>query len=499
MTIFFPTALRRISLRLSVALSAFALLTACNQAPETPTAATTAGTAGTPAAPGASAAQPASQDTRPVLYYYDPMKPDVHFEHPGKSPFMDMELMPKYADPQSGSGATGPATTSSVGSNKSTGQPANADQPSDSSGKRVLYYYDPMKPDVHFERPGKSPFMDMELVPKYAEDQKPGGVAVNAAVIQSLGIRTAYPVRRSVRPSVRVPARVVADARGQARLQSRVSGWVERLNVRAAGQSVAAGAIVAEIYSPELVQAEEELLLGVETAGPAAERLRRLGIADVDIQSIRRTGKAARRLPLRAPVSGVVTELGVREGASVSPDTLIVDLSARDAVWVEAQLFPTQHVSLGESLSARFTLPGLPEREWRSDAGRVVPVADPMTQTLAVRFPLSNRDDLPLGTILDAELEGAARPDVLLVPASAVIRTAQGDRVLVESGQDRFRAVPVQIGQRYGQQLEIISGLTTTDAVVISGQFLLDAEANLDAGLSQMGADDSATMTGAAP
>ena len=131
-----------------------------------------------------------------------------------------------------------------------------------------------MRPEVHFDKPGKSPFMDMELVPKYAEPEvaaangHAGGVAVNAAIVQSLGIRTASPTRGDVRPSVRVPARVVADARGQARLQSRVSGWVERLMVRSVGQSVSAGSVVAEIYSPELVQAQEELLLGAETAGP---------------------------------------------------------------------------------------------------------------------------------------------------------------------------------------------------------------------------------------
>jgi Cu(I)/Ag(I) efflux system membrane fusion protein len=479
MITFSSTASRRIRARLPAAFSTLLLLTACSKTPEAP-AATTATAVATPAPPPAAADRPADKDGRTVLYYYDPMKPEAHFDHPGKSPFMDMDLMPKYAEPA-------PDAT--------TAPPA----PASSDGRRVLYYYDPMKPDVHFDHPGKSPFMEMELVPKYAEETPSPGVAVNADILQSLGIRTAHPVRQDVRPSVRVPARVVADASGQARLQSRVSGWIERLHVRAPGQSIVAGAIVAEIYSPELVQAQEELLLGVDTAGPAAERLRRLGIADGDIQAIKRSGHAARRLPLRAPVSGVVTELGVREGASVSPDTLIMDVSARNAVWIEAQLFPAQQVGLGASLSARFTLPGVANREWRSSAGQVVPVADPMTQTLAVRFPISNRDDLPLGAVLDAEIEGSARSNVLLVPVEAVIRTTQGDRVMVEREANRFAAVPVRLGQRYGQQLEILEGLTETDAVVTSGQFLLDAEANLQSGLSQMDANAVTTTTGAAP
>ena len=370
-------------------------------------------------------------------------------------------------------------------------QVAPASKPA-SNEPRVLYYYDPMRPEVHFDKGGPSPFMDMQLVPKMAEASQSTGVSVDAAVIQSLGIRTATAQRRSVRPQVRVPARVVADARGQARLQSRVSGWIEKLHVRAIGQSVQAGSVVAEIYSPELVQAQEELLLSAETAAAATERLRRLGISDGDIQAVRRAGKASRRLPLRSPASGVVTELGVREGSSVSADTLIIDLSARSAVWIEAQLFPAQKLQLGSGYSARFTLPGVPDKEWRATTGSVVPVADAVTQTLAVRFPISDAQDLPIGTVLDAEIEGETRTDVLLLPASAVIRTAQGDRVLVVHDKRHFVPTPVHIGARYGQELEILDGVSMTDQVVISGQFLLDAEASLVSGMDQM--DDAKAM-----
>lgn len=371
-----------------------------------------------------------------------------------------------------------------------------AEKPAIQDGGKVLYYYDPMRPDVHFGQPGRSPFMEMDLVPKYAETTASGGVTVDSAVVQNLGIRTAAPVRRDVRPSVRVPARVVADARGQARLQARVNGWIERLAVRAVGQPVSAGSVIAEIYSPELVQAQEELLLGADSAGPATERLRRFGIADGDIQAIRRAGKASRRLPLRSPVSGVVTELGVREGSSVTPETVIADFSASRAVWIEAQLFPAQRLSLGRTMAARFTLPGVSGREWRADSGSVVPVADAMTQTLAVRFPIDNADDLPLGTVLDAEIEGTPRSGVLLVPASAVIRTAQGDRVLVAQGKNRFLPTTVALGQRYGEEVEIVDGLAAGDRIVTSGQFLLDAEANLSAGLTQM---DTAGAAGTTP
>ena len=448
-------------------------LIACNRAAPVPDATT----------PTPSAAEETPATSADAVYIC-PMHPHIQQHGPGTCPICGMTLDKKVI-------ATPPAEASPPSEQKgaTTGSAA-------SENRRVLYYYDPMRPEVHFDQPGQSPFMDMALVPKYVEaDNASAGIAVSAAVVQSLGIRTATPQRRDVSTSVRVPARVVADARGQARLQARVQGWIERLMVRAVGQPVAVGSVIAEIYSPELVQAQEELLLGVEAAGPARERLRRFGIADRDIDAVRRAGKAARRLPLRAPIGGVVTELGVREGSSVTPETLIVDVAGRNAVWIEAQLFPAQRLLLGNSFSAHFTLPGAPGQGWRSDAGTVVPVVDPVTQTLAVRFPLVAADGLPLGTVLDADIEGKARTGVLLVPATAIIRTAQGHRVLLARDGNRFVPTRVELGPRYGDDVEITDGLALTDRIVISGQFLLDAEASLTAGLDQMTAAPASDAT----
>lgn len=464
------TASGRLPARALAALLLVLPLIACQREAQAPP---TADTAITPAVSTAVA-----PPTVTAVRYVCPMHPHVQQHGPGVCPICGMTLVKKEVPVD---------TASPVPATPATGDdPAMPSPPPAKDDRRVLYYYDPMRPEVHFDKPGQSPFMDMALIPKLAETTDTAGIAVSAAVVQSLGIRTAQPTRREVRPSVRVPARVVADARGQARLQSRVSGWIERLAVRAVGQSVSAGSVIAEIYSPELVQAQEELLLGADTAVPAAERLRRFGIADVDILAIRRAGKASRRLPLRAPVSGVLTELGVREGSSVSVDTVIADFSGRSAVWIEAQLFPAQKILLGDRYTARFTVPGIPGRAWRSDSGTLVPVVDAVTQTLAVRFPISDASELPLGSVLDAEIDGQLRTDVLVVPVSAVIRTAQGDRVLIQRGKDRYVPSGVTLGQRYGDDVEILTGLATSDRIVISGQFLLDAEASLQSGLGQM-------------
>ncbi len=465
------TAWRRIALWLSASIVATLLLTACdrNKEMQEPASQAVDVTATKDVAN--------SKATMTNELYVCPMHNHIKEHGPGKCPICGMTLVKK---------TVAPATEPSSDMQKKD----DAMKPDGASTDKVLYYYDPMRPEEHFDKPGSSPFMDMQLVPKYAAaDGNNNGIAVSAAIVQSLGIRTANPVQRDVQQTIRVPARVVADARGQARVQARVSGWVEHLYVRAVGQQISPGTVIADIYSPELIQAQEEMLLGAETAGPAAERLRRYGIADVDIQAVRRAGKASRRLPLRATVGGVVTELGVREGSSVTPDTMILDLSGGKAVWIEAQLFPAQKISLGNSMRARFSLPGLPGREWISETGTVVPVVDPVTQTVAVRFSINNSDDLPLGTVLDGVIEGASRSNVLLLPASAVIRTAQGDRVMVQHAKNQFMAMPIKIGSRYGSEIEITEGIAITDRVVTSGQFLLDAEANLQSGFSRMEPD----------
>lgn len=454
--------------RFAPAVATFAILSSLAGCQPTPATTATENVSASPPP-----ATPASRQAGQIAHVC-PMHPHIRQHGPGQCPICGMTLVPE---------ATGAEPTPPASTTPGTGIPA----PAADDDRRVLYYYDPMRPDVHFDRPGKSPFMDMDLVPKYSAPEAPGGVRIDPALVQNLGIRTARPSRQTVRPTLRVPAKVVADARGQVRLQARVSGWIEDLRVRAVGEPVTAGSVIASLYSPELVQAQEEMLLGGDTATGAAERLRRLGIADADIRAVRRAGKASRRLPLRAPASGVITDVGVREGSSVVPDTVIADIAARDAVWVEAQVFPAQRLQLGDEIEAVFSLPGSPGRQWRAQGGRVLPVVDPVTQTVAIRFALANRDELPLGSVLDGELAGTPRADVLLIPASAVIRKADGAWVLVEHDGPRFLPTRIAIGPRYGEAIEVRGGLAASARIVTSGQFLLDAEADLQAGLASLG------------
>jgi Cu(I)/Ag(I) efflux system membrane fusion protein len=366
-------------------------------------------------------------------------------------------------------------------------EPANRAEP------EVLYWYDPMRPEVHFDAPGRSPFMDMDLVPMYADNGGAGdGIAVSPAVQQTLGMRLGRVERGSVRPRLRASAQVRPDQDSRWMLLSRADGWVERLHVHEVGELVEAGQILAEIYSPVLVQAQEEMLLSEAAAPGAIERLRRLGIAQADIDAVRASGASKRRLPLRAAVSGSVVAITIHHGGRATPDKPLLEVVARDRIWVEARLFPGQAEWLGEPVDARFELPGRPGTEWLGEAGFLYPQADPVSQTQSLRFVLrESTQRLPPGAWLNAELSGALRHGVLLIPAEAVIRTGAGARVVKQTEAGNFESVDVELGERYDERIEVRSGLDEGDAIVVSGQFLLDSEAELRSGMRRMRAPET--------
>lgn len=352
-------------------------------------------------------------------------------------------------------------------------------------------YVCPMHPHITAHEPGTCPICGMDLVRKAApaaETAEPDAatVTVSAAVRQTLGVRTAPALRRDVQPRVRVPARVIAEAGGELRLQSRVEGFVEKLHVASIGARVRAGAVIADLYAPALVEAQEEMLLGGEAAAPAAERLRRFGIAERDIAAVRAAGVSARTLPLRTPVGGVVTAIEVREGSRIELADVLAVIAARGGLRIEAQLFPAQRSLLGRDIDAHFSQPGVPDAHWRGRDPQWLDVVDPLTQTLGLRFRIDGDTALAPGTVLDAELHGEARAQVLLVPMAAVIRTDAGARVLREDGAGRYLPVAVRTGQRYGDDIEIVAGLEAQQRIVVSGQFLIDSEAQLQDALSRL-------------
>lgn len=365
----------------------------------------------------------------------------------------------------------------------------------DGSGKTVRYWYDPMVPGQKFDQPGKSPFMDMQLVPKYADGAgEEAGVSISAQTMQNLGIRLARAAMVDFAGSQRAVGRVEADERRYYAVQTRVPGFVERLLVRAVGDPVTKGQKLAEVYAPELLAAQQEYLalLGLPQAANAEElveaartRLQLLGMSRAEIASLQRSRQASTRFGIYAPVSGVVTELAVREGGELMPGASLMQIADLSALWLVAEVPERDIAAIGLGNAALVRLQGMPGEVFHGKVAYVYPMLDDVSRTLKVRIELANRQGrLRPGMYADVDFSLPAQ-SVLAVPSESVISTGQRKLVIVQQDQS-FRPVEIVSGREQGGYTEVIQGLTVGESVVASGQFLIDSEASLSGVLARL-------------
>ena len=380
----------------------------------------------------------------------------------------------------------------------STGTQTTPSQPVTQAGgeRKVLYWYDPMFPQQKFDKPGKSPFMDMQLVAKYAgETADAGTVSISPRIVQSLGVRTAEARHGAIEQRFETVGSVAYNERGLVQLQARAAGFVERLYARAPLDPVAKGTPLVEILYPEWVGAQEEYLLLLRHESPemkllakaARQRLGLLGMSEHEIAAVEREGRARTRFTLAAPISGVIAELGVREGMTLMPGMTLFRIVDLSTVWVNAEVPEAQAawVRPGSSVDARVT--GYPDTVFEGRVGAILPEVSPATRTLRARIELANPGTrLKPGMFATLSFAGDRSKETLLVPSEAVIRTGQKSVVILALGEGKFRAAVVEVGQQAGGQSEIRKGLKTGDHVVLSGQFLIDSEASLSATLARL-------------
>ena len=359
--------------------------------------------------------------------------------------------------------------------------------------RKVLYWQAPMDPSYRSDRPGKSP-MGMELIAVYADEvsEDPGVVMIDPRVVNNLGVRTA-PV------SVGVLSRLVEtvgyvgfDEHTLHQINTRVDGWIEKLSIKSAGERVKRGQMLLELYSPTLVNAQEEHLAALASGNQALHeasmaRLRALGVSEREIEELHTTRTVKQRIRVVAESDGFVASLGVREGTYVTPNTEIMTIAQLDRVWVIAEVFERQAAWIREGQSAEVVLDYLPGRRWRGTVDYVYPELDPKTRTLKVRLRFANEDEiLRPNMFARVTIHGAETAPVVHVPREAVIRGGAFNRVVLALGEGRFRSQPVELGIESGDRLEIRSGLSAGDVVVTSGQFLIDSESNIELALARM-------------
>lgn len=363
--------------------------------------------------------------------------------------------------------------------------------------RKILYWYDPMVPNQHFDKAGKSPFMDMELVPMYDDDSTtPGTVKIDPATVQNMGVRTAMVMRGSLSRHIDTTGVINPDEHRIQVVQTRAAGWVERLHVSATNDPVKRGQLLLELYSPDLVAAQEEYLLARQSRNGAdgdallqasQAKLALLGLSAGQIAQLKSGNKPGRLIAYYAPTNGVVTELNVRQGAQVSPGMNLYSLVDLSSVWVTAEIPETQGGWLREGINALVTVPTYPGKQFNGRIEYVYPNVSETTRTLQVRIRLANPDGLlKPGMFANVVLDDGARQDVLQVPSEAVITTGRRSVVIVADGGGKFHPAEVHLGRESGGQYEILDGLTEGQTILISGQFMIDSESNLKTALDRL-------------
>lgn len=352
--------------------------------------------------------------------------------------------------------------------------------------REVLYWYDPMVPDQKFDRPGKSPFMDMDLVPRYADEAAGAapGVRIDPALVQSLGARYATVRRGTLEADVVAPAVVEFNDRNVAVVQARAAGFVERVYNRAPGDVIRSGAPLADLLVPEWAGAQLEYL-AVRRAGDAAltaaarQRLILLGMPEALVAAVERTGRPRATVTMFSPIGGAIRTLGVRAGMSVTPGMTLAEVNGLSTVWLNAAIPQAVAGRLRVGRSVEVTLDAFPGERMTGRLIALLPEVARDSRTLTARIEMANPGGRLRPGMYGQIVFGGGSEATLLVPSEAVIRTGRRTLVMLALEGGRYQPAEVRVGREAGGLTQILAGLNEGERVVASGQFLLDSEASL--------------------
>ncbi|AEI37449.1 MAG: efflux RND transporter periplasmic adaptor subunit [Zymomonas mobilis subsp. pomaceae] len=363
--------------------------------------------------------------------------------------------------------------------------------------RKILYWYDPMKPEQRFDKPGKSPFMDMDLLPRYADEAgEADGIAISARQQQNLGVKTQAVQFKSLQYQMDAYGTVTTDERSKETIPASANGIVEKLFVKAPDQFVTVHQALALLWIPEWTAAQQEYLAITKLGDPsltaaARQRLQLQFMPEAIIRTVETTHKPQSRIMLRATKSGYVSKLNIQEGAQVSFSQPLFELASLNPVWIVISYPESQAAYLTPNSAIIATSSSWPGKNFYGKVSELLPNLDIETRTLQARVILDNPSfQLKPGMYVNVRLTKAITPKaVLAIPEEALILTGSKNIVLVSQGQGYFKPVEVVAGLRQNGWVEIKEGLSEGQSVVTSGQFLIDSEANLRSALPQMAGD----------
>jgi Cu(I)/Ag(I) efflux system membrane fusion protein/cobalt-zinc-cadmium efflux system membrane fusion protein len=410
-----------------------------------------------------------------IAYWRAPMNPTEIYDKPGKSS-MGMDLVPVYEDA------------------------VNTPSSRDKTERKIAYWRAPMDPTEIYDEPGKSS-MGMDLVPVY-EDELVAGVDVNIDPVtqQNMGLRTAVVEKAPLAHTIRTYGHITADETRTVQVNLKFNGWIEKLYVDFKGKFVEKGQPLFEIFSPELLAAQEEYLVahrsmsrgliqgGKDLLASSRRRLQYFDVPESEIQAIEKTGTVKKTLMLRSPASGFVIQKNVEEGAFVKAGTMTFRIADLSRVWVEAHIYEFELPWIAEGQEAEMTLSYQPGKVFSGKVSYIYPYLQPKTRDIVIRLEFEN-PIMELKPDMYANVRLKTNTDVegLVIPSEAVLRSGERNVVFVMREGGKFTPRDVTLGSSVdGGMVHILSGLAPGEVVVTSGQFLLDSESKLKEAIQKM-------------
>ena len=374
--------------------------------------------------------------------------------------------------------------------------PTHSAAPAAEQQRKVLFWYDPMYPNTRFDKPGKSPFMDMDLVPKYADEEHAAagapGVRIDPTQTQNLGVKTAAVTRGPLRYAQAFPANISYNEYQYVIMQARAAGFINKVYPLTVGDKVKQGTPLLELTIPDWVEAQSEYLLLQETGGTATqvegilERLRLAGMPDDDIRRLKAMRKIQTRFTLTAPIDGVITAFDLRAGMNIAKDNVVAKIQGMDPVWVSVAVPESIAWLIKDASQFSIQVPAWPDKTFRISKWTLLPSVDSATRTLQLRLQVNNPDEaLKPGMNAYLQLTSESEP-MLLIPSKALIDSGSEQRVITVDNEGRFVPKLVQVFHESAGVTAIRSGLQEGEKVVASGLFLIDSEANISGALERM-------------
>ncbi len=411
---------------------------------------------------------------RKIKYWQGPMNPSYTSDKPGKSP-MGMDLVPVYEEEEK-------------------------------PQRKILYWKAPMTPGFTSDKPGKSP-MGMDLVPVYEDKEDFGeGILINPIVVQNIGVKTETVKKRTLTREIRTVGILTYDERKVTHIHTKYKGWVEKLYVDFTGQEVKKDDLLAEVYSPELVSTQEELLVAMKynqslkdspftEIGKGAERLfestkRRLELFDVpehQIEQLIRDKKITKTLHIHSTFRGFVVKKEASQGMFIQPGMSLYTIADLTNIWVLADVYEYELPWIKIGQKVEMNLSYFPGKKFQGKVTYIDPFMDSKTRTLKVRMEFDNPAwKLKPNMYANVTLKSAIEKKSVAVPEEAVIHSGEKETVIVQNSSGGFDSRVLTLGAQANGYYQVIKGLKAGENVVTSSSFLLDSESRLKDALSKL-------------